>query len=185
MKWIGKRISFVDHTHKTTVIIDPEKKFWVNTLMGAWLAMWWVIGATLTWAFNVLILNNQEKIILFVMLVFWAYYAWRVTRSFLWLLFGKEKIKIDEVGIHIKKALGKYGKSNVYYHENIQSITLEFPDKNSIQEVWESSPWINGGERFSFVYFDKPVRFGKKLQENDAKVLLSFLVKRSQQFLKK
>ena len=66
MKWIGKRISFVDHTHKTTVIIDPEKKFWVNTLMGAWLAMWWVIGATLTWAFNVLILNNQEKIILFV-----------------------------------------------------------------------------------------------------------------------
>jgi hypothetical protein len=62
---------------------------------------------------------------------------------------------------------------------------LEFPDQNSIQEVWESSPWINGGERFSFIYFDKPVRFGKKLQENDAKVLLSFLVKRSQQFLKK
>ena len=91
MKWIGSRISFVDHPTKTTVVIEPEKNFWVNMMMGAWLAMWYVVGFTLIWAFYTLTLSKQEQIIVIVSLVFWLYYASRVTKAFLWLQYGKEK----------------------------------------------------------------------------------------------
>ena len=185
MKSIGQRITFVDHGSKTTIVIEPEKKFWINTMMGAWLAMWYVIGITLIWAFNTLSLSKQEKIIVVVSLVFWFYYALRVTKAFLWLQYGKEKMKIDEVGLHIKKSIINYGKSVVYYHENIEQISLIYPEPNSLQSVWESSPWINGGERFQFVYREKTVKFGKKIDQKDANVLLNLLLKRSRQFIKK
>ena len=139
MKSIGQRITFVDHGSKTTIVIEPEKKFWINTMMGAWLAMW----------------------------------------------YGKEKMKIDEVGLHIKKSIINYGKSVVYYHENIEQISLIYPEPNSLQSVWESSPWINGGERFQFVYREKTVKFGKKIDQKDANVLLNLLLKRSREFIKK
>ena len=68
MKSIGQRITFVDHANKTTIVIDTEKKFLVNLMMGAWLAMWYVIGITLVWAFNSLKLTGQEQIIIVVSL---------------------------------------------------------------------------------------------------------------------
>ena len=185
MKSIGQRITFVDHANKTTIVIGPEKKFLVNLMMGGWLAMWYVIGITLVWAFNSLKLTGQEQIIIVVSLVFWFYYAFRVTKAFLWLQYGKEKIKIDEVGLHLKKSISNYGKATVYYHENIKQINLIFPAPNSIQSVWESSPWINGGERVQFEYLNKTIRFGKKIDPKDANVLLSLLVKRSREFIKK
>jgi hypothetical protein len=185
MKWIGSRISFVDHSNKTTIVIEPEKNFWINMMMGAWLAMWYVVGFTLIWAFYTLILSQQEQIIVIVSLVFWLYYASRVTKSFLWLQYGKEKIKMDEVGIHIKKSIANYGKSIIYYHENIKQISIIFPEPNSIQSVWESSPWINGGERIYFDYLSKQIRFGKKINQKDATILLNVLIKRSRQFIKK
>lgn len=185
MKSIGQRITFVDHSDKTTIVIEPEKKLFINLMMGAWLAMWYTIGFTLIWAFNVLKLSQQEKIIIIVALVFWFYYAFRVTKAFLWLQYGKEKIKVNEVGIHIKKSIANYGKSSVYFHENIEKISLVFPEPNSIQSVWESSPWINGGERFQFEYLNKSVRFGKKIDPKEASVLLNLLVKRSREFLNK
>jgi hypothetical protein len=73
----------------------------------------------------------------------------------------------------------------VYYHENIKQINLVFPAPNSIQSVWESSPWINGGERVQFEYLNKTIRFGKKIDPKDANVLLNLLVKRSREYIKK
>jgi len=50
MKLIGERISFIDDKYKTTIVIFPEKNFWINGLMGAWLAMWYTIGCVVIWA---------------------------------------------------------------------------------------------------------------------------------------
>ncbi|NCA22259.1 MAG: hypothetical protein EBS86_14115, partial [Crocinitomicaceae bacterium] len=101
MKMIGTRISFNDSKNKLTIVIEPEKNVLVNSLMGAWLSMWITIGITVIWSLLELKLKEQEKIILYIFLVFWTYYAVKVTRSFLWLLFGKELIKIDEISLTI------------------------------------------------------------------------------------
>ena len=91
---------------------------------------------------------------------------------------AKELVKIDEAGLHYKKSIRKYGKSTLFLFGNIQDLQFDVPQESSIQRVWESSPWINGGERFSFSYFGKIVKFGRKLEEQDCKLLFNLVNKR-------
>ena len=183
MKWIGDRTSFVDHANKTTIVIKPENIGWQKAAMGAWFFMWLTIGATMFWALG-LKLTDQEIIIVTVFLTFWAYYAYRVGRQFLWLLWGSENLKINETELAIKKAFGKYGKATPYYLDNIRKIRVQEPKESSFQAVWEASPWIRGGERIEFDYMGKVIRFGRKLNQKDAKILFNLVTKRVEEQLR-
>jgi hypothetical protein len=185
MKFIGTRTSFVDDKHKTTIVISPENIFWHKGLMGAWFSMWVVIGVTMVWALNVMKLTEQEKIIVFVFLVFWAYYAIKVGRALAWILWGKELIKINKDGLTIKKSVKGYGKSTNYFLENIQKIRTVQPKENSLQAVWENSPWVQQGERIEFDYISKTIRFAKKLDQKDTKLLFNLITKKIEEYLKK
>ena len=185
MKWIGNRTSFVDDSKRTTIVINPENIFWQKGLMGAWFSMWLVIGCTMIWAMNTLQLTQQEKLIVVIFLCFWAYYFIRVGRALFWLLWGKELIKIDRDGLIIKRSIKGYGKSHTYFLENIQKIRVQMPKESSIQAIWENSPWIQNGERIEFDYIGKTVRFGKKLEEKDSKLLFQLITKKIEEHLKK
>lgn len=185
MKWIGNRISFVDEKNFTTIVIMPETKTWQKSLMGAWVAMWAAIGVTVITSYFTFNLKNQEKIAVWVFMAFWAYFAYRVARTFFWIMWGKELIKIDEVAFNYKKSIRKFGKSTPYYFENIKKMSVEMPQTGSLQYVWEASPWIYGGERLAFDYAQKVIRFGRKLSEKDAKLLFSVITKRIEDQLKR
>lgn len=185
MKWIGERTSFVDDKNKTTIIISAEDIGWQKALMGAWFFMWVTIGAIMIWAFSVLKLSQQEQIIILIFLVFWAYYAYRVGRQFFWLLWGKEYLKINEVGLSIKRGIKTYGKAKIYFLENITKMRIQEPKENSIQAVWEASPWIRGGERIEFDYLGKVIRFGRKLNQKESKLLFQLVTKRIEEQLRK
>lgn len=118
-------------------------------------------------------------------MTFWAYYAVKVLRSFSWLMWGKELIKIDEAAVYYKKSILKYGKSTPYYFENIKSVSMHHPKEKSLQSVWEASPWIRGGERIEFEYKGKYIRFGRKLAEKDAKLLFALVTKRIDERMRK
>lgn len=185
MKWIGERISFIDTKQKTTCVIYPERKPVVTALMGAWVAMWLVIGGVMTWSYFTFKMTNQEEIILFVFMVFWTYYAVRVTRSFFWLMWGNEFLKVDETAFTVKRSIRGYGKAIPYYLENIKKMRMSVPKENSLQSVWESSPWVKGGERLEFDYLGKTIRFGRKVEEKDAKLLFNLLTKRIEEQLRR
>ena len=184
MKWIGERISFVDDKNRTTIIIDPEVKSWIAALMGAWVMMWYMIGAIVIWSIFSLNLTDQEKVILFVFITFWGYYAIRVSRSFFWMIWGKEHIKINETELIYKKSIKGYGRASNYYVENITKVRLQIPEERSFQIAWESSPWIRGGERIEFDYMGKVIKFGRKLNEKDAQQLFKFITKKVDNRLK-
>jgi hypothetical protein len=185
MKWIGKRVSFVDDKQKTTIVIYPESNVLIKGIIGAWVAMWMTIGATIIWSYFSLKLTNQENIIIYIFMTFWVYYAVKVFRSFAWLMWGKELIKIDETALFYKKSVKKYGKSVPYYFENIQKMSLFIPKVKSLQASWEASPWVRGGERIEFEYFGKMVRLARKLNEKDAKLLFSLVTKKIEERLRK
>jgi len=184
MKWIGKRISIVEQNHKTTIIIAPDRKIWINALMGAWISMWYVIGISVVSAFFILVLSKQEKLILVIFLSFWLYYAVRVTRSFLWLMWGSENIKIDKTSMTIKNSTGKLGVAKPYFLENIRKIRTAVPKERSWQQAWESSPWVSGGERIEFDYLGSTIRLGKKLPEKECVLLFQFITKKIDSLLK-
>ncbi len=185
MKWIGERISFVDDKQKTTFVIYPEGKGIVKSLMGAWFSMWMIIGSVVIWYYFTFPLNQQLSLILIVFLVFWFYYAVKVGRSFFWILWGKELIKVNEAALTYKKSVRNYGKAIPYYLENIQKIRMYQPKETSLQAVWEASPWVRGGERIEFDYMGKTIRLGRKLNEKDSKLFFNLLTKRVDERLRK
>ncbi len=185
MKWIGKRISYVDEKEKTTLVITPEQVGVYKALMGAWFFMWASIGITIVWAILTFTFTQQEQIILFVIMGFWLYYFIRVGRTFFWLLLGSEFLKVDSILLTIKTAIGKYGKANEFFIENIQQIRVYVPERNSFQAAWENSPWTRGGERIEFDYMGKTVRFGRKLDEKESKLLFQLITDRIETQLKK
>lgn len=192
MKWIGERISYVDKDNKTTFIILPENAGWQKSLLGAWFCMWTVIGVVMIWAwtsgyaFRFKTESRQQlQLIIIIFMVFWLYYFLRVGRSFFWLLYGKEMIKVDKISLLIKNSTRGYGKAKEYYLENIDRIRVSIPRANSIQSVWESSSWVRGGERLEFDYRGKTVRFGRKLSEQEAKLLFQVLTRRVEEQLRR
>ena len=185
MKWIGERVSFVDDKNKLTIVIYPENITWMKGVMGAWVAMWFTIGATVVWSYFTFLLTEQEQIIIYIFMAFWAYYALKVSRSFFWLLWGRELLKLDETALSYKRSIKSYGKSNVYYYENIAKMEVHQPKEKSIQAVWEQSPWVKGGERIDFQYFGKTIRFGRKINKKDTELLFKLITKRIEERLRK
>ena len=94
-------------------------------------------------------------------------------------------VKIDEAAYYYKKSVRNFGKSTPYYLENIKKIELLQPKERSIQTVWEASPWIRGGERIEFEYLGKVIRFGRKLEEKEAKLLFNLVTKRIEERMRK
>lgn len=185
MKWIGERISFVDEQTKLTVVIYPESSGLMKSLMGAWFAMWMMIGVSLTIYYFSTPLEQNLKIALYVFMAFWAYYAIRVGRSFFWILWGKELIKIDEAAFIHKRSIKSYGKAHHYLLGNISKMRNFETKEGSFQAIWEASPWVKGGERLEFDYLGKVVRFGRKVSEKDGKLLFKLLTKRIDQNIRK
>ncbi len=189
MKWIGKRISFVDSDTKTTIVVTPENVGFYKAMIGAWFAMWAVIGITMIWAWNTFemkpTMRDTLSIMFLIFMLFWAYYLIRVARMFFWLLYGSENIKLDKIALTIKTSIKGYGRARQYYLENIQKIRINVPKEGSFQATWENSPWIRGGERLEFDYMGKTVRFGRKLNEQESKQLFQLLTKKVEEQLKK
>jgi len=184
MKWIGERISVVDTKRKATIVIVPQRKVWLTGLMGAWIAMWYAIGASVVGAFFMMDLSQQEKLILVIFMSFWLYFAVRVTRSFLWLMWGAENIKIDEIALTIKNSTGKFGRATPYFLENIRKVRIAIPKERSWQQAWESAPWIGGEGRIEFDYMGKVVRLGRKLPEKEAVLLFQLITKKVEVLIK-
>lgn len=117
-------------------------------------------------------LKNQEQLILWVFLSFWLFYLIRIGRTFLWIHYGQELIKLGEFSIDYKRSIFKYGKAHVIFYENIVGFTTHFPKENSFESVWESSPWIGGGERIFLETKLKTYKIGRKLSIQESHSLL-------------
>lgn len=185
MKWIGTRISYVDRDNKTTFIILPESPGIAKALIGAWFSMWVVIGIVVAWYWATHPMKKELQLILLVFMIFWLYYFIRVGRSFGWLMWGKEMLKVDKISLTIKNSIRGYGKAKEFYLENIDKVRVSIPKENSFQTAWESSPWIRGGERLEFDYMGKTVRFGRKLSEKESKLLFQVITRRIEDHLRK
>ena len=141
--------------------------------------------ASLIWSYFTFKLTEQEQIIIYIFMAFWAYYALKVTRSFFWLLWGRELLKLDETGLSYKRSIKSYGKSSQYFYENIAKMEVHQPKEKSMQAVMEQSPWVKGGERIDFQYFGKTIRFGRKLNKKDTELLFKLITKRIEERLRK
>lgn len=176
MKWIGKRVSFLEQKNITTLVIYPEHTTWKSMLLYAWFSMWTTIGIFVIFEFFK-DYEREEKLILLVFLAFWLYFFVRIGRAVLWQAKGKELMKFNEIAIVYKRSIFGYGRAHEYFYENLRKIKLFEPKSNSFEEFFQNSYFILGGERMVFEYKGKEVKFARKLNERDAKLLFQWLTK--------
>lgn len=183
MKWIGERISFLDKKDSISFVIYPPKLGRKKLLIVIWFVLWLAIGTYVTTAFFKEY-SDEEKLALVIFMLFWLYFAIRVLRTIIYLYFGKEYIKLNKNSLRVKRATGSYGKSNQYFIENINKLSVIPLKEGSFKKVFEDSPWVRGANRIQFECFQKRYSFGRKLNDKDAELLFKTLTRRIEKFLK-
>ena len=113
--------------------------------------------------------GRETKLGIFVFLVFWAYYAWRIGKALMWRLKGVEQWRVQEGVLTVKDSINGYGKARKFFAENIKEFGVMNIDEQSWKWQMSNSFWQIGGERIGFVYNGKRIGVGKGLSQADAR----------------
>lgn len=185
MKKIGERITFEDHKDYTTVVIKPPSVDWKNAILFGWILGWTYVGVYIAYNFIAGNFDKDQQIYFAVTLVFWFYFEYRAVKSLVWIRFGKELMKIDNQYLVFKKSILKYGKAHKYFLENVKKLSTIDRGESKFIKAFENSYWEMGKETMQFEAMGKTIKFGRKLDEQETKLLFKVIEKRLNQKLKK
>ena len=119
-------------------------------------------------------LNRENKLYIFIFLIFWTYFELLVFRGYLWRKKGKELIRINEDGFQLKNDINGYGKLKIFFLENM-TIPKPIEKKRSFLNELESSYWNMSSDTIQFTHQGKTVRFGKDLNESESLKVIKIL----------
>lgn len=173
MEFIGERISFLNKESETSIVISSTHK-----KLSAYLMLLWLIAFAVCVGYIIYFLSGsdskKDKLFVVILVAFWMYYVFKAYRSALWRFKGLEVIKIMKGKFIYKK--GIKGKGKAYSYEIRHISDLQIKDvKGSIAEVITSVDFMEMKEKIAFRYFDKNIRFGYNLNENDSKELFKLI----------
>ena len=188
-KYIGERIStYVDKKY-TSIIVFPEIKRWKEALLFAWVIGFTAVGVIVIYLFfggldsldNTGLegtpeeIKHNQKIFTGVFIMFWMYFEYQVIKGLLWVILGKELIRINEDTLSIKNSIMSYGKSKRYFYENIKEMDLIQQEEMSFSFNYENAFWRKGTDSIVFTHKSKSTSFGRKLNKKDARLLYRFI----------
>ncbi len=191
-KLIGDRISTYITKEYTSIIITPKRKRWKEALLFAWTIGFSIVGFYMIYLLSggldsidnsglegnpEEILRNQ-KIYVGVFVGFWIYFEYKVVKGLLWVVLGKELIRIDGDSLNIKNSILSYGKSKRFFFENIKKMDLIEHEKLSFGFDYENAFWRKGTDSIVFEHRGKTESFGRKLDEKNARLLSRFILDR-------
>ena len=184
VKYINDRISFLELPDELTIVMLSKKNDLKSALLFAWLICWSLIGLVMIYYLLVSDLNRENKLYIFIFLIFWLYFEIIVMKGFLWRKSGKELIRINKDGLQIKNDINGYGKLKTYFLENISNLKPIEIKKNSIIKELDASYWNLGGDRLMFDYVNRPVKFAKELEEKDTFKILKLIRSKLKELIK-
>ncbi len=169
---LSPRITYRRQPGCTTVVISPRLDDTRQWLLTTWIMAWTFCGiamATQLFADH----PRETKLALVVFLTFWAYYEYRIGYVWLWRRRGVELLKLEDGRLTYKRSLRTYGKAYDFYYDNIHN--WKKTERKTVTSVLENSFWVIGGERLSFDYQNRALRFGVQLTDQEADKLEKFL----------
>ena len=184
MKWLSDRVSYHRHDEYTTILISSKVEKWKESLLFGWMTLWLLIGLTLIYFLvsrnyvqpdSTKEMMNQSRLFLIIFLVFWAYFAYRIIKVYLWRKKGVEYIKINSDSFLIKRAFGKMGTAKSYNYNEMRELELINQSARSFANVMGSSFWDISNETLNFEFQGKVVNFGIQLDTEEAKKVKQFI----------
>lgn len=174
MEYIGKRISIKRIGDETSIVILSTVDILKKKLLFVWFALWTICGIIVFTQYFVMD-DEQTKVAIIVWMGFWAYFEYKTFKAVMWRSFGMEKIKIRDRKLFYKKAVRGRGKIKVYEFDFIKDFKVMESKENSFFENLNNSYWVIAGEKLTFDYYGKEIKFGFQLNDEDAKALFKFI----------
>jgi hypothetical protein len=178
------RIRIFQEGEERVMEIQPVRNVGKTKLMLGWLMLWLACGAVVVWQLW-MPMPRENKLILFVYLAFWAYFAFRVWNAFWWRKNGVEIIRLSITGLTYEKRVNGRGLPMPYSYEGITSLQVSEPGKSSFAAVMEDSYWVIGAERLVFFYNGKKIGLGLQLSKKESEEVFRELEKSLKLFRKR
>jgi hypothetical protein len=172
------RLSVDDSHGILDITISGRVERWKEGLILGWAILWTLCGIFIVYQLFARNFTREENLVLFVYMVFWVFFEYKSVYAFLWRRYGKEKMRLENGELLYKKDLFGYGKVTRYFMENIRNLNKVSWKKSSYSSVYFRSFWIIGGEKLSFEYQSKTIRFGMQLNDTETSQLLQILKRR-------
>lgn len=176
VRLISPKVSFREGEGFVQFIILGKIDRWKEALLTAWLLAWIFIGSVVMREYYYAE-NREMRMGLIIFLIFWAYYFWRVGRTWLYRRGGNELVRVEGDRLLLKRSFFTFGQTKTYYIDMIQEFKpIEIPP-NSFSYTYENGWWVLGGEKLGFVYQSKFVKFAMQIDEKDAREMYRILTK--------
>src|SRR5690554_5763805 len=183
IKLLSEKVSYSKENGRLQILILGKIERWKESLILGWLLAWIFCGGVVI---NEFLKSDDRdmKMMLFLFLIFWAYYLWRVVRMFLYRRGGNELIKIEDGVMWLKKSFFTYGKSKQYNLNQIVDLKAIELKKSSMSYAYENGWWVLGGEKIGFTYNGSFVKFAMQIDERVRDKLIQLIEKEISKSLK-
>ncbi|MCD6066605.1 MAG: hypothetical protein K0S33_1431 [Bacteroidetes bacterium] len=198
MQVISDRVSILNKDNVFSLVILPTDKKWKLNLMFIWLMLWTVSGVFYISMYinfsregdfyhmqyneafykkKTELLPKIEKDIkktqnarlwMIALLGFWAYFEYKVAKTFFFRKYGREKLWIKNGKMFYQREINKRGKIREFVPSLVNDLEVVNPNRGDFFVQMQESFWVMGGERLSFSYAAKLVKFGIQLSDTEA-----------------
>lgn len=177
---IGERISYhwKDRgSEQERLLIDITQGIPARNmgLLTAWLVCWGALEAAVVYFWVREPGQGNAWLGYAIYSAFWAFFAFRIGKVWMWRRVGREVITIDRKGISVAMAFGDRGLPDFFAHGAWKGLTRVKANPAQILRTFEQAFWSMGGETLQFSGGGRTMVFGKQLADRDADGLLRLL----------
>lgn len=159
------------------VLTMPTKKpRQLQVMLVVWLIGW---GFGMLTGLDVLFGNTTPsllKILAFLWLVFWLFAGGYVTFMLLWVLAGKEEVRVHRETLYIDKVVYNTGSKRTYAITRISNMRVRSDNEWDFYETdLYRKYWGKKGGRIEFTYGPTVVRLARSLSEAEGREFINAL----------
>ena len=172
---IGDRITFQQDDDQLRVDIRQHIPPAQMTLLTVWLLLWCILEAAVLYFWTQEPAEGNAALGYAIYSAFWAFFAFRIGKVWLWRKRGVEVITVDRRGLSVALAFGQRGLPDFFAHGRYSLPRRIEDNPQQILRTFEKAFWSMGGETLQFSSGKKTMVMGKQLDDRDADALLKLI----------
>ena len=147
---IGDRITFEQSDDQLRVDIRQGIPPTQMSLLTLWLLLWFSLEAVVLYFWTQEPSQGNASLGYAIYSAFWAFFAFRISKVWLWRKRGVEVITVDRRGISVANAFGQRGLPDFIAHGAYSPIRRIEENPQQILRTFEQAFWSMGGETLQF-----------------------------------
>ena len=172
---IGDRIAFTQNDGELRVDIHQQIPSTQMMLLTLWLIAWVALEILVVYFWTQEPTQGNAWLGYAIYSAFWAFFAFRIGKVWIWRRVGREVLVLDSKGISIAMAFGERGLPDFFAHGTYKMPARIEANPQQILQTFERAFWSMGGETIQFSSGKRTLVLGKQLSEKHADALLKLV----------